>query len=87
MQNTYAPCPKCRNSAGEKIRFTWWGGILGPKILTHVKCCDCGNKYNGKSGKDNTTGIVIYSAVVAVLVLALVVVMFAALGLLMFATR
>ena len=87
MQNTYAPCPKCRNSAGEKIRFTWWGGILGPKLLTHVKCRDCGNKYNGKSGKDNTAGIVIYSAVVAVLVLGLVVVMFAALGLLMFATR
>lgn len=87
MQNTYAPCPKCRSSAGEKIRFTWWGGILGPKILTHVKCRDCGSKYNGKSGKDNTAGIVIYSAVVAILVLGLVVVMFAALGLLMFATR
>ena len=87
MQNIYAPCPKCSKSVAEKIRFTWWGGILGPKLLNHVKCGDCGSKYNGKSGKDNTTGIVIYSIVVAVLVLALVVVMFAALGLLMSATR
>jgi hypothetical protein len=87
MQNTYAPCPKCRNSAAEKLRFTWWGGVLGPKILTHVKCNSCGHKYNGKSGKDNTTGIIIYSVVVAVLCLGLVVVMFAAMGALMYATK
>jgi hypothetical protein len=85
--NEYAPCPQCRNSAAEKIRFTWWGGILGPKLLTHVKCVSCGKKYNGKTGRENTTGIVIYSVVVAILCLGLVVVMFAALGLIMFASR
>ncbi|MEZ5308462.1 MAG: hypothetical protein R2684_15060 [Pyrinomonadaceae bacterium] len=43
------------------MTFTWWGGLLGPKLLTHVKCPGCGTQYNGKSGKDNTMGIVIYS--------------------------
>ena len=55
---------------------------MGPKILTHVKCTACGNKYNGKSGKDNTTVIVIYTVVVGILCFVLVGVMFAILGLL-----
>ncbi len=83
----YAPCPQCGGTNAEKVRFTWWGGVLGPKILTHVKCPQCGKAFNGKSGKDNTTGIVIYSAVVAVVILGMVVVMFAALAMLMVATR
>lgn len=82
----YAACPKCGGVA-EKLRFTWWGGLIGPKILTHVKCTQCGYKYNGKTGKDNTTGIIIYSVIVGIVVVGLVVVMFAALALLMLATR
>jgi hypothetical protein len=70
-----------------KLRFTWWGGILGPKILNHVKCNGCGKNFNGKTGKDNTTGIVIYSVIVAIIALGLVVVMFTALFALMYATR
>lgn len=61
--------------------------MLGPKILKHVKCAGCGKAYNGKTGRDNTTGIVIYSVVVGVLALGLVVFMFAALAALMMATR
>ena len=83
---SYVACPKC-GGAAEKLKFTWWGGILGPKILTHVKCLACGYKYNGKTGKDNTTGIIIYSVIVAILCLGLVVVMFAALALIMIGTR
>jgi hypothetical protein len=82
----YVPCPRC-GSAPEKVGFTWWGGVLGPKILTHVKCVGCGYKYNGKSGRDNTTGIVIYSVIVGVMSLGLVVVVFAALGLLTFISQ
>jgi len=55
--------------------------------LTHVKCQACGKQYNGKTGKDNTTNIAIYFVVVGLLCLGLVVVVFAALGLLMFATK
>jgi len=70
---SHVPCPKCRGHA-EPVKFTWWGGVLGPKLLTHVKCQSCGHAYNGKSGKDNTAGIAIYFAVIAVLAF---VVMFA----------
>jgi uncharacterized protein (DUF983 family) len=85
--STYVPCPQCGGTNAEKLRFTWWGGVLGPKILTHVKCSGCGKKYNGKTGKDNTTGIVIYSVIVGIVALGLVAVMFAALAVLMVTTR
>lgn len=87
LMNAYAPCPQCGGTNAEKVRFTWWGGVLGPKILKHVKCPGCGKAYNGKTGQDNTTGIVIYSVIVGILALGLVVVMFAALAALMYATR
>jgi len=53
------------------VKFTWWGGLLGPKLLTHVKCGSCGHKYNGKSGKDNTAGIAIYFGVMFVIAFAI----------------
>lgn len=61
--NAYAPCPNCNSAAAEKLKFTWWGGVLGPKLLTHVKCQACGKKYNGKTGRDNTVNIIIYGLV------------------------
>jgi predicted nucleic-acid-binding Zn-ribbon protein len=80
--NQYAPCPRCRQSAAEKVNFTWWGGLLGPKLFTHVKCLGCGNKYNGKSGKDNTTNIVIYSVIVGIICFVFVFAIFIALAIL-----
>ena len=77
--NSFAPCPKCSAATAERLQFTWWGGILGPKLLTHVKCTACGTKYNGKTGQDNSVYIAIYCVVVGVFVLALVVVVVAAL--------
>jgi uncharacterized protein (DUF983 family) len=69
------------------MSFTWWGGLIGPKMLTHVKCPACGHTFNGKTGRDNTTGIILYSIGVIVLVGFLVVAMFAALGFLMVFTQ
>ena len=59
----FAPCPSCRCTYAKRVSFTWWGGILGPKMLTHVKCVQCGQAYNGKSGKSNDTAIAIYLVV------------------------
>jgi endogenous inhibitor of DNA gyrase (YacG/DUF329 family) len=59
----YVPCPQCSTPDPEQVKFTWWGGILGPKLLSHVKCARCGNAYNGKSGSSNTQNILIYSLV------------------------
>lgn len=84
--NQYVPCPKC-GGGSERLKFSWWGGVLGPKILSHVKCLSCGYKYNGKSGKDNTVGIVIYSVVVGIICLGLVMAMFIALAVISVGTR
>lgn len=67
----YVACPRCQRPDPEKVKFTWWGGLLGPKMLSHVKCRQCGLAYNGKSGQSNTTGIVIYSIVVFVVFLGI----------------
>lgn len=78
--NQFAACPQCGGRAAERMKFTWWGGVLGPKLLTHVKCPSCNTKYNGKTGKDNTQNIVIYSVVAAVLAFVLLFAVFFAVG-------
>jgi hypothetical protein len=67
-RGTYADCPHCGCPGdAEKVSFTWWGGVLGPSLLTHVCCRACGTCYNGRTGGDNTTGIVVYSVVCGVI--------------------
>jgi transposase-like protein len=56
----YQPCPKCASEQAEAIGFTWWGGVVGPKMFNHVKCSKCGTNYNGKTGKSNQQAISIY---------------------------
>jgi hypothetical protein len=66
-------CPYCRSTAPSRpAGFTWWGGLIGAKVLNHVYCTACGKGYNGRSGQPNTTGIIIYSVVVAGVALLLV---------------
>ncbi len=62
MQNPvqYAACPKCGQSNAKKVRYTFWGGALGPSLMTHVKCQSCGTEYNGKTGKSNQQNILLY---------------------------
>ena len=62
MQNPtqYAPCPNCGQSNAKKVGYTWWGGALGPGLMTHVKCQNCGTQYNGKTGQSNRNNIIIY---------------------------
>lgn len=64
-------CPYCKSDAPPTpAGFTWWGGLIGPKVLSHVVCPACRKGYNGKTHQPNTTGIVIYSVVVGVLIIA-----------------
>jgi len=72
----YASCPKCATPDPQLLKFTWWGGALGPKLLSHVKCRNCGNKYNGKTGGDNTVGVVAYMAVTGILAFVLMFALF-----------
>lgn len=61
-----APCPRCGQYAAQPVGFTWWGGLLGPKLLNHVRCGGCGTEYNGKNGGSNQTGIILYLVLGAV---------------------
>ena len=65
----YAPCPKCGGTDAKKSGYTWWGGFLGPSMLNHVKCNTCGTAYNGRTGKSNTTNIVIYQGITLIITL------------------
>jgi ribosomal protein L37E len=67
QRQEHATCPRCGGTSAKAIRFTWWGGVLGPKLLHHVKCEACGTAFNGKTGNSNGAGIAIYFAVIALL--------------------
>ena len=58
------PCPKCGSSNVKKVGYTWWGGAIGPRLMNHTKCNNCGATYNGKSGKPNTNAIILYNVVI-----------------------
>ena len=60
-------CPRCNGADVNRPTFTWWGGMLGPKLLSHAVCRGCGYGFNWKTGKSNTTGIAIYTGVGIVL--------------------
>ncbi|MBK8610440.1 MAG: hypothetical protein IPL84_11020 [Chitinophagaceae bacterium] len=64
--NTDAGCPKCGSKIITKVKYTWWGGVLGPRLLHHTKCETCNYRFNGKTGKSNTPGIIIYSVLIFV---------------------
>src|SRR5262249_26076006 len=35
----YADCPKCgARGDASKVSFTWWGGLVGPAIISCVRC-------------------------------------------------
>jgi transposase-like protein len=70
-EHEYAPCPQCSSSKATKVGFTWWGGLVGPRLLTHVKCQDCGTTYNGKTGRSNTGAIIVYTLVLLAILTAL----------------
>ena len=76
VSDTGVVCPKCSSPQSQKVGFTWWGGLVGPRILSHVKCLQCGTGYNGKTGKSNDTAIAIY-LVAGVLLGVAIVVLFA----------
>jgi hypothetical protein len=67
-------CPHCHQLAPTNpVGFTWWGGLVGPRLLSHVQCAACGGRYNGRTGKLNTTAIGIYLGVAAALLLVVLV--------------
>ena len=60
----YAPCPQCGQSNAKPVNYTWWGGALGPRLLSVVKCRSCGTQYNGAKGSRLGKAILVYNLVV-----------------------
>jgi hypothetical protein len=73
------PCPKCQNPQVSKVGFTWWGGVLGPKLFKHTRCPNCATTFNGLTGKSNTNAIAIYMVIAAGLGILLAVLLFSGL--------
>jgi hypothetical protein len=73
-----APCPACGVAFAKPVGFTWWGGVLGPKLFSHAKCIQCGTAFNSKTGQSNNTKIAMYLAVSSFIGLALGLLMFLA---------
>jgi transposase-like protein len=67
----YVPCPKCGSTNVQKVNYTMWGGMIGPRLLKHVKCQDCKATFNGKTGKSNSGAIALYLAVTFLIVFAI----------------
>ena len=59
----YEPCPFCQKQVSEKVVFTPWGGVIGPRVFSLVKCKSCGGQYNGRSGRCVAKAIRIYTYV------------------------
>lgn len=69
------PCPHC--GIPDRVRpvaFTWWGGPIGPRLLSHVQCRRCGLAYNGRTGLPNTNGILACAVITAMLLVIIMVV-------------
>jgi hypothetical protein len=64
-RSAYADCPQCHAPGdGTKVSFTWWGGFIGPAIISCVRCRHCGTQYNGTHGDYNGMRILVYQLVI-----------------------
>ncbi|MGY8770854.1 MAG: hypothetical protein ACKVH8_20785 [Pirellulales bacterium] len=68
---TGAACPNCGTSDAKAPSFTFWGGVIGHKILSHVICNGCRKGFNSKSGKSNLGNIIMYQVVLFAIIIAI----------------
>ena len=68
----YPPCPRCGARGAKRVIWTLWGSFYGPALLRHVRCPRCGCAYNGRTGRSNLPGILVFVAVVYGLLLTIV---------------
>lgn len=62
-------CPYCASEAPPTpAGFTWWGGLIGARVLHHAICPGCRRGYNRRTGRPNTVGIAAYMVAVAVVI-------------------
>lgn len=68
-----ARCLGCGGGPLSVPSFTWWGGLVGQRLLGIEKCESCGQWWVKGTAKPGTSRIVIYAVVGGALGIALVV--------------
>ncbi len=71
LRSKYKPCPRCGESGATRVIWTPWGSFYGPALFTHVRCADCGYKYNGRSGRSNLIPAIVFVTIPAALIAAI----------------
>ncbi|MBS1720976.1 MAG: hypothetical protein JST35_11065 [Armatimonadetes bacterium] len=66
-------CPSCQSPNVTAVKYTWWGGVIGPKMLNLHKCNNCKMNFNAKTRQNANTGILLYTVISTVVVVAIVV--------------
>lgn len=69
-------CPKCGSNNVHKPSFTWWGGVIGPKMFNHTVCRSCGFGYNGTTGESNQGKIIAYFVIINVVVIVALIALY-----------
>jgi transposase-like protein len=39
-------CPNCNSANTSKVKWNWWGGLLGAALSNEHKCNSCNYKFN-----------------------------------------
>jgi hypothetical protein len=78
----FIPCPKCGSNEARRVRWTSWGGFLGPLLFRLVCCLGCGTRYVARTGQVEQYAAKSYLRVLGPLALLLTAAMLAALALL-----
>ena len=58
-----APCPGCGAQDARAVSFTWWGGVLGPRMFHMVRCNACNRAFDSQSGGTLGRKILVYQVV------------------------
>lgn len=67
------PCPGCGDTTARKrVMFTWWGGFVGPWLIGHVICRQCGTGFSERTGKSTATAVAVAITIAVVLAVAFV---------------
>jgi hypothetical protein len=64
-------CPKCGKAGAVRVRWTPWGGFLGPLLFQLKHCHGCGLRFGGRSKVPESRASRTYVRVVAPLALVL----------------
>ena len=70
-RSKYKPCPRCGEVGAKRVVWTAWGSFYGPAMFNHVRCPECGYKYNGRTGRSNLIPAIIFVSVPLIFILAI----------------